>query len=83
MVACQGVVAFSSIISISPAIRRLAEIEPMLGYLSRLSARIDKRGMGTEPLAADVQRAQEAMQALRMRLHYLNCAGLGRHANQR
>ena len=35
--------------------RMLAKIEPALGYLSRLSARIDKRGMGTEPLAADVR----------------------------
>jgi hypothetical protein len=27
----------------------LAEVTAMLGYLSRLSARMDKRGMGTEP----------------------------------
>jgi len=62
--------------------RLLAKLTPMLGYLSRLSARMDKRGMGTEPLAADVRRAQEAMQALRMRLHYLHCDGLGQHANE-
>jgi len=61
----------------------LAEVTPMLGYLSRLSARMDKRGMGTEPLAADVRKARDAMQALRMSLHYLHCDGLGDRANQR
>ena len=39
--------------------------------------------MGTEPLAGDVRKAQHAMQALRMRLHYLHCDGLGERANQR
>jgi hypothetical protein len=55
----------------------------MLGNLSRLSARMDKRGMGTEPLAADVRNAQQAMQALRMALHFLHCEGLGERANKR
>ena len=63
--------------------RLLAEIEPMLGYLSRLLARIDKQGMGTEPLAAGVWKACNAMQALRMSLHYLNCDGLGERASER
>jgi hypothetical protein len=55
----------------------------MLGYLSRLAARMDKRGMGTDPFAVDVRRAQEAMQALRMAHHYLHCEGLGERANPR
>jgi hypothetical protein len=61
----------------------LADATPMLGYLTRLSARTDKRGMGTEPLAAKVRKAQRAMQDLRMALHYLHCDGLGDRANQR
>ena len=34
---------------------------------------MDKRGMGTEPLAGSVRKAQAAMQELRMALHYLHC----------
>jgi hypothetical protein len=62
--------------------RLLAEVTPMLGYLSRLSARMDKRGMGTEPLAATVRNAQQAMPALCMALHHLHCEGLGDRANK-
>ena len=51
----------------------LAKAEPMLGYLSRLSERIDKCGMGTEPLAAKVPQPQHAMQSLQMALHHLHC----------
>jgi len=40
----------------------LAEVTPMLGYRSRLSDRMDKRGMGTAPLAASVRKARNAMQ---------------------
>jgi len=54
----------------------------MLGYLSRLSDRMDKRGMGIEPLADSVRKAQDAMQDRRMRLRYLHCDGLGERANK-
>jgi hypothetical protein len=60
----------------------LAGVTPRLGYLTRLSDRMDKQGMGTEPLAADVRKARDAMQALRMSLHYLHCDGLGERANR-
>jgi hypothetical protein len=55
--------------------RLLAEVTAMLGYLTRLSDRMDKRGMGTEPLNASVRKAQHAMQELRTSLHYLHCDG--------
>jgi len=58
----------------------LDDLTPMLSYLTRLSARMNKRGMGTEPLAASVCKAQHAMQELRMALHYLHCDGLGERA---
>lgn len=41
---------------------------------------MDERGMGTEPLADSVRKAQAAMQELRMDLHYLHCDGLGERA---
>jgi hypothetical protein len=66
-----------------PVDKLLAEVTPMLGYLSGLSARIDTRGMGTEPLAGSVRKAQTAMQALRMALHFLHYVGLGERANSR
>jgi hypothetical protein len=44
--------------------------------------RMDKRGMGTEPLAASVRKAQHAMQEVRRTLHYLHCDGLGERANK-
>jgi hypothetical protein len=34
--------------------RLLAQVTAMLGFLSHFSARIGKRGMGTEPMAANV-----------------------------
>ena len=43
----------------------LTVVTPMLGYLTRLSDRMDKRGMGTEPLTDSVRKAQHAMQELR------------------
>jgi len=61
----------------------LADVTPMLGYLSRQSDQMDKRGMGTERLADSVRKARDAMQALRMSLHSLHCEGLGSHANER
>ena len=60
----------------------LADVTPMLAYLTRLSDRMDNRGMGTEPLTASVRKARDAVQALRMSLHYLHCDGLGERANR-
>jgi hypothetical protein len=54
----------------------------MLGYLTRLSDRMDTRGMGTEPLADSVRKARSAMQELRMALQYLHCGGLAERANK-
>jgi hypothetical protein len=54
----------------------------MLGYLTRLSNRMDNRGMGTEPLAASERNAQHAMQELRTALHYSHCDGLGERASR-
>jgi hypothetical protein len=47
----------------------------MLGKPMRLSDRMDNRGMGTEPLADSVQKAQYAMRELRMASHYLHWDG--------
>jgi imidazolonepropionase-like amidohydrolase len=54
----------------------LAKLTPTLGYLTRLSARMDRKGFGDDRLAADVRKAQQAMQDLRMRLHSLSCDGM-------
>jgi hypothetical protein len=59
-----------------------AEVTPMLGYRSRQSDRMDKRGLGTEPLADSARKVRNAMQELRMALHYLHCDGLGERANR-
>jgi hypothetical protein len=40
----------------------LADVTPMLGHLTRLSDPMDRRGMGTEPLADSVRKARNAMQ---------------------
>jgi hypothetical protein len=56
----------------------LAEVTPVLGYLTRLSARMDRNGFGDDQLARDVRKAQQAMQELRMRLHSLSCEGMGK-----
>jgi hypothetical protein len=49
---------------------------PALGYLSRLKQRMDQtRFPSDDPVYRDVLKAQEAMQGLTMRLHYLTCSG--------
>ena len=60
----------------------LAEATPELGYLTRLSARMDRKGFGDDQLARDVRMAPHAMQDLRMALHYLHCDCLGERANR-
>jgi hypothetical protein len=56
----------------------LTNLTPVLGYLTRLSARMDRKGFGDDQLARDVRKAQQAMQELRMRLHSLSCDGMGK-----
>ncbi len=61
--------------------RRIAdEIGRSLGYLSRLSARMDAVGFPPDDkLRMLVARAHEAMHALRVEAHYLGCQnGVGR-----
>jgi len=56
----------------------LANLTPVLRCLTRLSARMDRKGFGDDQLARDVRKAQQAMQDLRMRLHSLSCDGMGK-----
>jgi 50S ribosomal subunit-associated GTPase HflX len=55
----------------------LANLNPMLGYLTRLSVRMDRKGFGDDQLGRDVRKAQRAMQDLRTRLPSLSCIGMG------
>lgn len=61
--------------------RQIADkVGEMLGYLSRLSARMDKTGWPPDDkLRQLVSRAWEAVHALRIETHYLSCkSGVGR-----
>jgi len=49
-----------------------------LGYLSKLCKRIDQTMMPDDPLFQAAHKAHEAMQALFMTLHYLECDGTGK-----
>jgi hypothetical protein len=56
----------------------LDHIEPTLGYLSRLRARMQKVGfIPSDPLYQLVDRAYDAVHELRIKLHYLTCEGTG------
>jgi len=55
----------------------LARLTPTLGYLTRLSARMDRKGFADDPFAAEVRKAQRTMQDLRAHLHALGCNGMG------
>ena len=61
--------------------KRLKEsIRPMLGYLSRLKKRMEKRNFPHDDmLLRAVVKAYDAMHALNVELHYLSCeSGAGR-----
>lgn len=65
--------------------KRLHEaLGPTVGYLSRLQARMEKRGFPpNDPLFQLVGKARDAMQHLCMELHYLSCRnGVGRSSRQ-
>lgn len=54
--------------------KMLDVIGPALGYLSRLKRRIEDEAFPRDDkLREDVERAQGAMQDVRMTLHYLTC----------
>ncbi|MFO0788785.1 MAG: hypothetical protein U0805_04960 [Pirellulales bacterium] len=64
--------------------RLKATLLPTLRYLDRLKRRMVNRGFpSNDPLLCDVCGAYEAIQGLRVRLHYLSCdGGVGRPARQ-
>jgi hypothetical protein len=66
-------------------LQALAErLRPMLGYLSRLQARMAQQGFSADDrLVVLVGAAQQAMQALTVELHYLSCDGTGRQRSNR
>jgi len=57
-----------------------AQLRPTLAYLSKLQARMEKRGFtADDKLYQLVCKAQGGMQELLMELHYLSCeSGVGR-----
>jgi hypothetical protein len=56
------------------------KLQPMLGYLGRLKRRMVRRGfLNGDPLLDSVVRAENAMHALSVEVHYL-C--VGKHANE-
>ena len=56
------------------------KLHPMLGYLGRLKRRMVRRGfLNDDRLLAAVVRAEDAMHALHVEVHYLGCdSGVGR-----
>src|SRR6478735_7005031 len=56
------------------------KLHPMLGYLARVKRRMVRRGfLNDDPLLAAVVRAEDAMHALHVEVHYLGCdSGVGR-----
>jgi hypothetical protein len=61
-------------------LNQLAErIRPMLGYVTRLSERMDATAFDvSDPLLLKVRRAQDALHELSVHLHYLSVDGAGR-----
>ena len=54
-------------------------IRPMLTYLVRLEARMEKRGFSHDDrLMQLVREARKAVHDLNLELHYLSCDGVGR-----
>ena len=50
------------------------KLRPMLGYLGRLKRRMVQRGfLSDDPLLSAVVRAEDAVHALHIQLHYLSC----------
>jgi hypothetical protein len=50
------------------------KLRPMLGYLGRLKRRMVQRGfLSEDPMLAAVVRAEDAVHALHIQLHYLSC----------
>jgi hypothetical protein len=55
-----------------------ARIQPLLGYLSRLEARMDREAFPVDDeLLLLARRAQASVEALYMGLHYLKCDAVG------
>ena len=51
------------------------KLQPMLGYLNRLKQRMRRRGfMPDDRLLTAVCRAEDAVHALHVEIHYLTCA---------
>lgn len=63
-------------------LRAMAErIQPLLGYLSRLKARMDAEGFPIDDdLLVLVREAQDATERLFVKLHYQSCEGVGRQS---
>ena len=70
----------SSDLTPAQAKRLKAKIGPMLGYLSRLRKRMEKRRFPhDDKLLRTVVSAYDAMHALNVEVHYLSCeSGVGR-----
>jgi hypothetical protein len=61
-----------------------AALEPMVGYLHRLQARMEKVGFTpSDSYFQAVARAYDATQALCMATHYLTCDGAGRPSEKK
>jgi len=62
------------------------KLRPMLGYLGRLKRRMVQRGfLCDDSLLAAVVRAEDAVHALHVQLHYLSCGdvvGRSSHTNK-
>jgi hypothetical protein len=53
-----------------------AKLRPMLAYLNRLHARMEKAGfLPDDELLISVKRASDAVHDLSVRVHYLSCKG--------
>jgi hypothetical protein len=61
------------------------KLQPMLGYLGRLKDRMRRRGfLQDDPLLAAVCRAEDAMHALTVEVHYLACGdSVGRRGKEK
>ena len=61
------------------------KVHPMLGYLGRLKRRMVRKGfLSDDPLLAAVCKAEDAMHARHVKMHYLSCGEVtGRSHDER
>jgi len=60
-----------------------AQVFRQLRYLNRLCERMNRVGWSsTDPVYREAYRARDAMQGLRMAVHYAGCNGVGRDSKR-